>query len=51
MVNGWSDKIDDAKFEVYWSNYPLVHVGDPIIGFIHFDYFAWAAWVHGQQVV
>ena len=22
MVNGWSDKVDDARFEVYWSNYP-----------------------------
>ena len=22
MVNGWADKDDDARFEVYWSNYP-----------------------------
>ena len=50
-VNGWSDAVEDAKFEFYGSNYPYVHVGVPIIALFYFDHLAWAGSVHGQRVV
>ena len=40
-VNGWSDAVEDAKFEFYGSNYPYVHVGVPIIALFYFDHLAW----------
>ena len=33
MVNGWSDEVEDVKFEILGLNYLLVKVGDPIIIF------------------
>ena len=50
-VNGGSDTVEDAKFELYGSNYPLVQPGVPIIGFFHIDHFVWAGSVNGQRVV
>ena len=51
MVNEWSDVVEDAKFELYGSNYLYVQVGVPIIALFHFDHFAWAGSVHGQRLV
>ena len=40
MINGWSDVVEDAKFEILRSNFLWVQVGIPIVRFFfHLDHF------------
>ena len=41
MAHGWSDEVEDVKFEILVLNYLLVKVGEPKIIFFYFDHFAW----------
>ena len=40
MVNGWSDEVEDVKFEIFRLNYRERKAGVSRIGFFHLDHFA-----------